>query len=164
MVDTSIEPGDSWTDEDERAAERLITVAAEACEQVLRDEGSAEWVLTLTLTSREHVHALNRLYRQVDAPTDVLSFSQREGEDEEPGAMAIPGAPALLGDVIVALEVAREQAAAYGHSVERETAFLAVHGTLHLLGYDHVEPQAEADMMARGERALVRMGLVREKE
>lgn len=159
MVETTVEPGETWTEMEVREAERLVEIAARACEQVLVDEGSEGWVVSLTLTSAETVHALNRMYRHVDRPTDVLSFSQREGE-----VLAQPpedGTPALLGDVIVALEVARAQAAEYGHSLTREVAFLAVHGTLHLLGYDHEEPAQEVDMMARAERALERLGLTR---
>lgn len=161
MVETSIEAADGWTGTDRQEATRLASLAATACEEALRDEGATEWVVSLTLTSQDRVHELNRTFRNVDAPTDVLSFSQREGDaDPNPGLPNL--GPPLLGDVIVALEVAREQAQAYGHSVERETAFLAVHGTLHLLGYDHEESAAEADMMARGERALERVGLTRD--
>ena len=162
MVETCVEAGEDWNDAEREQAGRLVDLAARACEEALRQEGWGTWLLSLTLTSRERVHALNRAYRHVDAPTDVLSFSQREG-DEEP-ALPDGEGPRLLGDVVVALEVAREQAEQFGHSVERETTFLAVHGTLHLLGYDHEDPEAEADMMTRTERALGRLGLVRTKE
>lgn len=161
MVETAVETIEEWTVTDRDEAARLADLAAVACDACLEDEGAGGWVVSLTLTSRDRVHELNRTFRHVDAPTDVLSFSQQEGDDLGPTPPEL--GPPLLGDVIVALEVAREQAEAYGHSVERETAFLAVHGTLHLLGYDHEEPEAEADMMRRGERALERVGLTRAK-
>lgn len=107
------------------------------------------------LTDNGTIQELNRSYRGVDRATDVLSFSQREG----PGAD--PDDP-ILGDVVISVERAQEQAADYGHSLEREIGFLAVHGVLHLLGWDHELPEDEKRMMAKTEEVLGVLGLSRE--
>jgi probable rRNA maturation factor len=139
----------------EARVEALAQRAAEACAATLEAEGVGTWELALSFVSGSRIRALNRAYRGLDRATDVLSFSQREGEllaappDEEPA----------LGDVVVALTVAARQARAFGHSLEREVAFLAVHGTLHLLGYDHETPPEEAVMMGKAERVLGALGL-----
>ncbi len=98
---------------------------------------------------------LNKTYRGVDAPTDVLSFALNEGEDD------VPEEAAELGDIIINLDRAEEQAYEYGHSREREVAYLAVHGFLHILGYDHYEPEEKADMRAAEEAILSACGLER---
>lgn len=97
---------------------------------------------------------LNKTYRGQDRPTDVLSFSQREGD------LANPDDP-LLGDIVISIDRALEQAQDYGHSPEREVAFLAVHGLLHLLGYDHEVAEDERVMMDRTEAILAPLGLTR---
>jgi probable rRNA maturation factor len=144
----------------EAAAEALAARAANACQAVLEAEGHGDWELSLTLVSSQRCRALNRAYRGVDRATDVLSFSQREGEALAAGAAG--EGERLLGDVVVALPVAIRQAQAFGHSVQREVAFLAVHGTLHLLGYDHQTPPDEAAMMGKAENVLGRLGLTRD--
>ncbi len=111
--------------------------------------------LSIVLTDDSAIWELNRQYRGVDRPTDVLSFSQREGED--PGMI-----PEVLGDVVISLDRVHEQAREYGHSFERELGFLVVHGILHLLGWDHERPDDEAVMMAKTEEILTGIGLSRE--
>ena len=111
--------------------------------------------LSIVLTDDSAIWELNRQYRGVDRPTDVLSFSQREGED--PGMI-----PEVLGDVVISLDRVHEQAREYGHSFERELGFLVVHGILHLLGWDHEMPDDEARMMAKTEEILEGIGLIRE--
>ncbi len=110
--------------------------------------------VSVLLTDDEGIRALNRSYRGQDRATDVLSFSQQEGDP-------MPGAGDLLGDIVISVERAIEQAERYGHTPAREVGFLAVHGLLHLLGYDHEEPDEEAVMMETAERILSRVGLVR---
>jgi len=88
---------------------------------------------------------LNRIYRGIDEPTDVLSFCQEEGS---PLASASDNA-LILGDVVVSLDRARVQAAERGHSLEHEIAFLVAHGVLHLLGYDHETVEDESYMTKR---------------
>ncbi len=105
--------------------------------------------VSVTFTDDEGIHALNLQYRQVDRPTDVLSFplTDYSGESEEP----LADEPEVsLGDIVLSLERAQAQAELYGHSFEREVAFLCVHSVLHLLGYDHETGAAdEADMRRR---------------
>lgn len=105
--------------------------------------------LTVLLTSADAVHQLNRDYAQIDSTTDVLSFpSEGDPYDTEPGE------PPYLGDIVVAMEVAEEQAHAAGHSLLAEIQTLVIHGTLHLLGYDHDTPDAQAEMWAYQSAAL----------
>ena len=112
------------------------------------------------------IHEINLEQRGVDRPTDVLSFPMFElspgdkpsAEDADPATGLIP-----LGDMVLSLERAREQAAEYGHSVEREAAYLAVHSVLHLLGYDHMdEGPMKAQMRQREEAILGALGITRE--
>jgi probable rRNA maturation factor len=108
------------------------------------------------------LHRLNRDYRGVDTPTDVLSFA--DDEDAEATAFVrAPGAPRYLGDLAISYERVVAQAAEYGHSRERELAFLTVHGLLHLLGYDHERgPADQAAMRAREDVIMQQLGLPRE--
>lgn len=121
--------------------------------------GPGAYTLALHLVSDATIHHLNRDHRGVDAPTDVLSFGLHD-----PDGMRFtlpPGEPTPLGDVVISHERALAQAAEYGHPPAREMAYLATHGTLHVLGYDH---EAEADrerMRQREEDALAGVGLSR---
>ena len=115
------------------------------------------------LTDDAGIRALNRVQRGVDAPTDVLSFPLLEpaGDPAAPRFVLPPEATVHLGDVVLSLPRARLQADEYGHSVEREMAYLLVHGVLHLLGYDHERPADAAVMRAREEAILESLGLPR---
>jgi len=104
--------------------------------------GSAE--LSVVLTRDARIHELNRTFRQVDRPTDVLAFAMREGEGGEVG-------DDLLGDVIISVETARRQAVKAGHDVLAEVTMLMAHGLLHLLGWDH--DTAPKDRRMRAETA-----------
>ncbi len=111
--------------------------------------------VSVTLVDNAAIHALNKEQRGVDRPTDVLSFPLF---DEDYGAEEY----CALGDIVLSMERAAEQAREYGHSLKREVAFLTVHSMLHLLGYDHeTSPEDEADMFARQEKILQTMGLGR---
>jgi probable rRNA maturation factor len=117
------------------------------------EKQSGEFEISLTFTDNEGIHALNREYRNVDRPTDVLSFPQIDYENGEE-------AEGALGDIVLSLERAGEQAAEFGHSFERECAFLCVHSTLHLLGYDHeLSDEDDADMRARQREIMDILGL-----
>lgn len=109
--------------------------------------------VSVTFTDNEGIHELNKKFRGVDKPTDVLSFPlfDFEGETEEP---PIDEVMSNLGDIVISLEKAKEQAEEYGHSFERETAFLCVHSMLHLLGYDH-ERSEEEDMEMRAKQSEI---------
>lgn len=112
---------------------------------------------------------MNREYRGIDRPTDVLSFSMQESTDEEMDILyeveedaELPGLEDdLLGDIIISTERAQAQAEEYGHLLEREIGFLFVHGFLHLLGYDHQDEKGEREMMDKQEAVLGRVGLIR---
>jgi probable rRNA maturation factor len=126
------------------------------------DELGPEVELTLLITSNEAVQALNRDYRGIDAPTDVLSFAAQEALDTEPD-LALPPELAAeldrrLGDIVIAYSYAAQQATQFGNTVAAELRLLAVHGTLHLLGYDHATPEEEATMWAEQEAILAPLG------
>jgi probable rRNA maturation factor len=112
--------------------------------------------VSVTFTDNEGIHALNKKFREVDKPTDVLSFPlfDFEGETEEPPIDEIVH---NLGDIVISLEKAKEQAEEYGHSFEREVAFLCVHSTLHLLGYDHETSEDDELDMRRRQTAIMEM-------
>ncbi len=153
---------------DDRFAELAdATLIEQAVAAVLAGEGiSGPIEVSVLVTGDAELHALNRDYRGVDAPTDVLSFAD---EDEAPGAGPVfvrpPGKPRYLGDIAISYDRVVAQAADYGHSPARELAYLAAHGVLHLLGYDHeLGPEDAADMRAREEAAMERLGLRRDSE
>ncbi len=116
--------------------------------------------LSVLLTDNAGIRRYNRVHRSVDAATDVLSFPLldfRDGTGTVEPADIDPGSGRVaLGDIVISLERAREQAAAYGHSLRRECAFLTLHGLLHLLGYDHEDGEARRLRMRRREEAVLR--------
>ena len=113
--------------------------------------------VSLTFTDNDGIQTLNRDYRQIDRPTDVLSFPLTDYESAE---LPVGGPELSLGDIVISLERAAEQAEEFGHSFEREVAFLTVHSMLHLLGYDHVNSDEEDAEMRRRQREILReMGL-----
>ncbi|MHB1133651.1 MAG: rRNA maturation RNase YbeY [Chloroflexota bacterium] len=115
----------------------------------------------LLLVSDAAIHELNEQYRGVDAPTDVLSFPlQDEGAADTP-FVAPPDGVQRLGDIVISVPRAVAQAGEYGHSAEREVAYLFAHGMLHLLGFDHEEESARQEMRVREEAALEAVGLSR---
>jgi len=112
------------------------------------DQAEAE--ISVVFVSDKRIHQLNRDYRFVDRPTDVLSFAAQEGEG--------PHIPGLLGDVVISTETAKRQSAEYGATFEEELARLLVHGILHLLGHDHHE-QAETRRMRSLEKKMLKIAL-----
>jgi len=113
--------------------------------------------VSVTYTDNEGIRELNAAHRNIDRATDVLSFPLFENEE-----LAEASDGDALGDIVISLEKAREQASEYGHSFEREVAFLTVHSMLHLLGYDHEISEAdEKEMFFRQEEILKTMGLLR---
>ncbi|OBZ08171.1 rRNA maturation RNase YbeY [Bacillus sp. FJAT-26390] len=159
-----------WSNEQDKLEipEQWIT----KLEQLLQLAGEAEGItggeVSLTFTNDEEIHQLNREYRGIDRPTDVLSFAmQEDGVDEldiifevesEDEVDPISG---MLGDIIISVDTAQAQSEEYGHSLEREIGFLFVHGFLHLIGYDHQDDATEAEMTAKQEAILQKAGLSR---
>ena len=113
-------------------------------------EGSAE--VDVSLVDNQTIHAINLEQRQIDAPTDVLSFPL--GEDGVYDSNPATGAY-MLGDIVISLEKAQSQAEEYGHTLQREVGYLTVHSMLHLLGYDHVQGGLEAVRMREKEEAVM---------
>jgi len=133
-------------------AEQLLLLE-EVGNLALRLEGkSLACEVSVVLVDNDYIQELNFTYRGSDCPTDVLSFNLQDNntalEEEE-----------ILGDVIISVEKAQEQAHAYGHTLQREIAFLAIHGILHLLGYDHDTIETEQEMSARKELILKKFKL-----
>lgn len=118
--------------------------------------------ISLYFTNNEEIHSLNKEYRGIDRPTDVLSFAMDETVDEADVLIsAEAGEPHLLGDIIISTEKSDAQSEEYGHSKEREVLFLFSHGLLHLLGYDHQTPEEETVMLGKQEAALAALGFTR---
>ena len=129
-----------------------------AAEKVGELYGVENGEVSVTLTDNAYIHQLNRQYRQIDRPTDVLSFALNESVEPD-----IENGPDIdvLGDIILSVERAREQAADYGHSLRREIAFLTVHGMLHLLGYDHMEEADRLEMEKEQRYVMEQLGISR---
>lgn len=144
-------PYDVEVQSDVETSEAVIDrLRAAAVTTLERQEVPQQAGLTLLLTAEERVRDLNRAYRGVDRATDVLSF---------PFGESLPDGGQYLGDVAIAVPVAQAQAAAAGHSLEAELVLLAVHGILHLLGYDHAQAGEKARMWAAQAQLLEQLGV-----
>ena len=151
-IEIGCAPEDLPVSEEEREAVRRAILAVGR----LYDVEDAE--VSVTLTDDAHIHVINREYRGVDRPTDVISFALTESEEPE----IIGGEEhELLGDLIISLERMRVQAAEYGHTELRELSFLTVHGMLHLLGYDHMEEEERLEMEEEQRRVMEELGITR---
>lgn len=136
---------------DESRIEALVaSIVAREVPQV------SEYVISIHLVGDPTIKALNAEHRAKDSATDVLSFPLYE-----PGFVLPPGQPAHLGDVVVSYPRAVSQAEEYGHSVDREVAYLVAHGVLHVLGYDHEEQSERLRMRQKEEEALRPLGFTR---
>lgn len=144
--------------------QKVLTRLEEGLQAVARLNGlpkAAE--VDVTIVDDEEIHALNREYRDMDKPTDVLSFALDE-DSEESDEPELVGGPEehLYGDIIISAETALRQAEEYGHGLEREMTYLAVHGMFHLLGYDHMTEEEKSVMRAKEEEALRAINLSEE--
>lgn len=136
------------SDVDEAATVQRVREAAAAT--LDQEEVDPTAGLSVVLTGNDEIQRLNRDFRGVDKPTDVLSF---------PADSGVPDMEEYLGDVLISLPVAWQQAAAGHHHPLDELSLLAVHGVLHLLGYDHAEPEEKLEMWNRQNGVLVKLGL-----
>jgi len=128
-----------------------VSALAALIERVLREDAVEDGAgISVVLSDDVLLHELNLRHREVDAPTDVLSFPADEGEETP----AVEGEPRYLGDIVVSVERVERQASEAGLTGAEELAHVVVHGVLHLLGYDHEEPEEEAAMKAREESVL----------
>ncbi|HYF82372.1 MAG TPA: rRNA maturation RNase YbeY [Clostridia bacterium] len=147
----------------DEAMEALVT---QVVEKVLAyEECEEDYEVSISFVGDEEMRSLNNEYRGIDKETDVLSFpmidfTEEELEEEDENAEYIDEEIAL-GDIVISMRSVREQAEDYGHSINRELAFLLVHGMLHLLGYDHEDEAAEKEMFEKQEIILKEMNLTR---
>ena len=119
--------------------------------------------ISVTLTNPNEIHKLNKEYRNVDRPTDVLSFPMFEKEelDEIIKEQKKNILPEVLGDIVISVEKVEEQAKEYGHSFEREFAYMLVHGFCHIIGYDHIEEDEKKIMREKEETILTKLHQIR---
>lgn len=154
-------------------------VSQEIMEQTLdllnfaaRKTGKDEKEMSVTFVTNERSHELNLEYRDTDRPTDVISleykpespilFDERDLEENPDLAEMLSEFDAYIGELFISIDKAEEQAQEYGHSFEREMGFLAVHGFLHINGYDHYTPEEEKEMFTLQEEILTAYGLTRQ--
>ena len=135
-------------------------------EQCFKEEGmeKSKIYVSITLTTPEHIHEINKQYRNVDRATDVLSFPifEKEEIDEKIRTQDFEHED-VLGDIIISIEKVKEQAVEYGHSFEREFAYMLVHGFYHLMGYDHIQEADKVIMRAKEEKVLEKLGIRRDE-
>ncbi len=158
MHDIAIDIDEAFADQADAALVERAVLA------VLEIEGiTTPTEVSVRVSDDDELHDLNREYRNVDRPTDVLSFAAEDDDDNGPQFVLPPDAPRYLGDIAISYERVLEQARDYGHSAARELAYLTAHGVLHLLGYDHELGEAEAAAMReREEAAMTLLGLPRQ--
>lgn len=152
-----------FIDETEKVSSEAVKLVTDilqfAADKEEIDNGSE---LSVTFTDNARIREINREYRNKDAATDVISFAMEEQGEDEPSIIGGEDIPRILGDIIISIERTEEQAAEYGHSFDRELGFLALHGFLHLLGYDHMTEEDEAVMFTKQKDILADYGLTRE--
>lgn len=149
----------------------IINLIEKTIEESLKFEKfNLNYEISVVLTDNEEIRQINKLYRGIDRETDVLSFPMLEYDEgyEEDGVIEVDfedlnpeTGGVVLGDIVVSLEKARQQAEEYGHSFERELSFLIVHSVLHLLGYDHENDSDRAIMREKEENILSNLGQTR---
>ena len=150
---------DNRTDEP-LTAELEDAIRRAAAEALRYEEFDEDCEISVSIVDNEEIREINRQFRSIDRATDVLSFPMltfAEGEEAEVNE----NDEIVLGDIIISLERAKEQAEEYGHSYERELLYLFVHSILHLLGYDHMEEEEKRQMRIREEYVMEKIGLTR---
>lgn len=123
--------------------------------KAIEEEKVGQVSFNIIIVDNEYIHKLNKEYRKIDRPTDVITFALEDYEDIKYEDFR------LLGDIYISLDKAKSQAIEYGHSFKREICFLAVHGFLHLLGYDHMEKEEEKIMFGKQELILNEAGITK---
>ena len=153
-----------YFEEGHAVPEELLQKMTEAADYAVESENmhnldKKRCEISVTFVDLDEIHELNKQYRGVDKPTDVLSFPQFDDLEEE-----IPEVCEIcLGDVVICEQKAREQAEEFGHSFERELVYLFTHSVLHLLGYDHMEDDEKKAMREREEEIMKQIGLMRQE-
>ena len=143
-------------------SDEMKSVFEKVCmESLVYEEFDTDCEISLSLVNDEEIHEINKQFRNIDRPTDVLSFPQLTFEEGEEADVNENG-EIVLGDIIISVDKAKEQAEEFGHSMKREMAFLAVHSMLHLMRYDHMEKDEEEEMFRRQKEILLNAGIPRE--
>ena len=139
----------------------LINFAENVINECFKEEKMSDlnFYVSVTLTSPKQIHELNRKYRNVDRPTDVLSFPMFEKDELERiiTEKLKNVVPEVLGDIVISVEKVEEQAIEYGHSFERELSYMLVHGFYHIMGYDHIEEEDKVQMREKEENILKKL-------
>ena len=158
-------------DETNQVSEKMIKQTQEILQFAAKKIGKENKEMAVTFVTNERSHELNLEYRDTDRPTDVISLEYKPELDiaiDEEDLLKNPELAEMLedfdayiGELFISIDKAREQAEEYGHSFEREMGFLAVHGFLHINGYDHYTPEEEAEMFGLQEEILTAYGLTR---
>ncbi|MBY0220948.1 rRNA maturation RNase YbeY [Mammaliicoccus sciuri] len=148
------------TDAVDETSEVLITDLLNHAAKMEDLEGLYE--LSITFMDDDAIQAVNAEFRGKDKPTDVISFALEELSEGEVAIVHEGDMPVVLGDIIISIETAQRQAVEYNHTFQRELGFLALHGFLHLLGYDHIEEDDEKEMFGRQTEILTSFGLERQ--
>ena len=143
--------------EENKNYEKIIKKVLQKCfeEENLQDK---KLYVNVVLTNDENIRNINREHRQIDKPTDVLSFPMYEKEELENLKL---GNEDILGDMVISIERVEEQAKEYGHSFERELAYMVVHSFYHLLGYDHIKEEDKMKMRPKEENILQKLNINR---
>ncbi|MED0655846.1 rRNA maturation RNase YbeY [Anoxybacillus ayderensis] len=150
-----------FMDETNEMTEEQVELIEKLLQHAAKEERVPDGAeVSITFVDNEKIREINRDYRGKDQPTDVISFALEEMGEEEIEIVGVD-VPPVLGDIIISVPKAREQAEQYGHSFMRELGFLAVHGFLHLLGYDHETEEEEKEMFTKQEQLLQQFGLTR---
>lgn len=117
--------------------------------------------INIILTNPENIKRINKMYRNIDKETDVLSFPMFEKYELEDFQMLDKPIPQVLGDIVVSINQVEKQAIEYGHSFERELSYMIVHGFYHIIGYDHIEEADKLIMRQKEENILNKLNILR---
>ncbi len=160
------------TDETGQVSPEILEQTEKILQFAAQKMGKNDKEMAVTFVTNERSHELNLEYRDTDRPTDVISleykpevpivFDEEDLTDDPDLAEMLAEFDSYIGELFISIDKAREQAEEYGHSFEREMGFLAVHGFLHINGYDHYTPEEEADMFGLQEEILTAYGLTRQ--
>lgn len=138
---------------------KSINDIIKACEE---EEGIRfENEISLTFTDNENIRQINKEYRDIDSETDVLSFPMYEKDELEEEKKSLDSFVKMLGDIVISLEKAKEQAIDFGHSFEREVCYLVCHSMFHLMGYDHIDEEDKKIMREKEEKIMNKFNITR---
>ena len=148
--------------QENKNCEEIINKVIEKCFENEKMEGLKLYI-SITLTNPKSIKEINKTYRNIDKETDVLSFPMFEKEELDNMKKNNYQVDDVLGDIIISVDKVERQAKEYGHSFERELAYMCVHGFFHLIGYDHIKDEDKKKMRAKEDEVLNEMGITREK-